>query len=147
MTASRILRRPDEIAFGRRVETIMRAKGLTPADVAGRLGASESSVRKLCSGYAVRQFLQLPVLAQALGVGPLELLGLEPASLDKTRVLNAVQAVIESLGFDRDVALSAAGIALEAAAGPRVLDEPDEAEVRAMAKLLMRRADGKQSVQ
>lgn len=123
----------------------MRAKGLTPANVAVRLGASESNIRKICRGYAVRQFLQLPVLAQALGVGPMELLGLELDSLDKTRVLNAVQAVIESLGFDRDVALSAAGIALEAAAGPRVLDEPDEAEVRAMAKLLMRRGAGKQS--
>ncbi|MBX9758718.1 MAG: helix-turn-helix domain-containing protein [Beijerinckiaceae bacterium] len=127
-----------ETAFGRRVESVMRAKGLSPATVAKALGSSESNIRKIWGGYAVRQYLQLAVLAQALGVSPMELLGLGSTHLEARAVLNAVQAVVESLGFDRVVARNAAEIALEAATRPRVLDEPDDAEIRAIAKLLMR---------
>lgn len=131
---------PEEIAFGRRVEALMRARGLTPADVAERIGSSSSNVRKIWGGNAVRQYLQLQRLAQAIGVTPHELLGIDGAMIEKKPILNAIQAVVETLGFDRDLARQAAQIALEASTRQLVLDEPDEAEIRAAAKILMRQA-------
>lgn len=131
----------EEVAFGRRVEAMMRARGVSISAVAKELGVSESNIRKIWTGGACRQYLQLSVLAGALGVSPNVLLGVRSSDLDKRSILSAFQGVIEYMGFERSVARHAARIALEAASMQRVLDEPDEAEVRASAKLLMRQAE------
>lgn len=127
----------EAVQFGRRLHEIMRAKRIPLSKVAKHLEVGESTIRKICSGANVSQYLQLGKLAAVLDVSPNELLGYDAPVCGLSNVRAAVQGVIEQLGHDRQLACLAAEIALQAAQEQSILQEDVETEIRVKAKILL----------
>jgi transcriptional regulator with XRE-family HTH domain len=127
----------DASRFGTRLRSYMHERKLTVNDVAAALGVNQSTVRKICSGENVTQYLQLANLAGIIGVTPNDLLGFDKPEAELEHLLPAVQGVIEQLGHDRGLARLAAEIALRAAEEQRILEEDAATEIRVRAKLLL----------
>jgi transcriptional regulator with XRE-family HTH domain len=128
------------IQFGSRLQAIMRAKKIPLSKVAEELEVGVSTIRKICSGSNVSQYLQLEKLASVVGVSPNELLGYGAPDGECAYIRAAVQGVIEQLGHDRETARLAAEIALQAAQERSILQEDAETETRVKAKILLSQA-------
>ena len=130
----------DALRFGTRLRSYMDERNLSINDVAAALGVNQSTVRKICSGENVTQYLQLANLAGIVGVTPNDLLGFDTSATELDHLLPAVQGVIEQLGHDRSLARLAAEIAIRAAEEQRILEEDAATEIRVRAKLLLSQA-------
>jgi len=130
----------DALRFGTRLRSYMDERNLSINDVAAALGVNQSTVRKICSGENVTQYLQLANLAGIVGVTPNDLLGFDTSVTELDHLLPAVQGVIEQLGHDRSLARLAAEIAIRAAEEQRILEEDAATEIRVRAKLLLSQA-------
>lgn len=84
------------IEFGKRVQAIRRAKGLTQADVGAALGLSEGGWRNYETGRAVLKINQLPVLANLLDCSIADLLGLGGDSSSSIRGALVRNAITEA---------------------------------------------------
>lgn len=78
--------------FKVRLQKALNARNMKPIDLANRTGLSESLISQYRSGYSKPKSMRLTIIADALGVSPAWLMGLdvpmEPIEA-KTRDLNA----------------------------------------------------------
>ena len=64
-------------SFRKRLEIALSVRGIKPVDLAKKTGISESTISQYRSGYSKPKEARLVVIANALGVDPAWLMGLD----------------------------------------------------------------------
>ena len=80
--------------FKVRLQKALNARNMKPIDLANRTGLSESLISQYRSGYSKPKSMRLTIIADALGVSPAWLMGLDvpmEALKAQTRDLNAYE--------------------------------------------------------
>lgn len=73
-------------SFNKRLETALRIRDIKPVDLAKKTGISESTISQYRSGYAKPKEPRLVVIANALGVDPAWLMGLDVPMGPRTKL-------------------------------------------------------------
>ncbi len=73
-------------AFNKRLETALNLRGIKPVDLAKKTGISEATISQYRSGYAKPKEPRLVIIANALGVDPAWLMGLDVPMGPRTKL-------------------------------------------------------------